>query len=136
VHGDPHIENVLWDGARVSALLDLEWSQAAWVECDLEILLAVAAHPALFAASDYEASLDPADFSDVPRWLLSACPAWFAPTRLLERLELLLVSRTLGCLDEGEPAALAHDPGLALRIVHLRSVLDGTSYLRDQLASL
>jgi aminoglycoside phosphotransferase (APT) family kinase protein len=136
VHGDPHLENVLWDGARVSALLDLEWSQAAWVECDLEILLAVVAHPALFAASDYEASLDPADFADVPRWLLSACPSWFAPKRLLERLELLLVSRTLGCLDEAEASALATDSGLALRIVHLRAVLDGTSYLREQLASL
>ena len=136
VHGDPHLENVLWDGMSVSALLDLEWSRAAWVECDLEILLAVAAHPALFAASDYERSLDPADFADIPRWLLSACPAWFAPARLLERLELLLVSRTLGCLEDAEPAPLATDPGLALRIVHLRAVLDGTSYLRSQLASL
>jgi aminoglycoside phosphotransferase (APT) family kinase protein len=134
-HGDPHFENVLWDGARVS-LLDLEWSQVACIECDLEILLAVAAHPALFAAVDYEASLHPADFVEVPRWLAAACPSWFAPARLEERLELLLVSRTLGCLDEAEPGALANDPGLALRIVHLRTVLDGTSYLRAQLASL
>lgn len=136
VHGDPHLENVLWDGARVSALLDLEWSQAAWLECDLEILLAVAAHPALFAADDYAAALHPADYTDVPRWLATACPAWFAPPRLLERLELLLVSRTLGTLDEAMPAALAHDPCLALRIDHLRSVLDGASYLRGQLARL
>jgi len=135
-HGDPHFENVLWDGTCISALLDLEWAQAAWLECDLEILLAVAAHPALFAAADYEATVQPADYTDIPRWLANACPAWFAPPRLLDRLELLLVSRTLGALDEAEPAALAHDPGLLLRFDHLRNVLDGASYLRGQLARL
>ena len=135
-HGDPHLENVLWDGTGVSALLDLEWSQAAWLECDLEILLAVAAHPALFAAADYEAALDPAEYTDIPRWLAAACPAWFAPPRLVDRLELLLVSRTLGTLEGVAPTARAHDPALALRFDHLRDVLEGTSYLRGQLARI
>ena len=53
VHGDPHFENALWDGARLSALLDLEWSRRSWLACDLEILLAIADHPATFAAADY-----------------------------------------------------------------------------------
>jgi aminoglycoside phosphotransferase (APT) family kinase protein len=136
VHGDPHLENAMWDGTRLSALLDLEWAQAAWVECDLEILLAVAAHPALFAAEDYAAELRPADYADIPRWLAAACPTWFAPARLLDRLELLLVSRTLGCLDNASPVALTSDAALALRITHLRAILGGTSYLRAQLAQL
>lgn len=72
----------------------------------------------------------------VPHWLAAACPARFATKRLLERLELLLVSRTLGLLDEALPAASAHDPGLRLRFDHLRSVLDGASYLRGQVARL
>jgi aminoglycoside phosphotransferase (APT) family kinase protein len=135
-HGDPHLENVLWDGTHVSALLDLEWSQAAWLECDLEILLAVSAHPALFAAADYADALHPADYADIPRWLAAACPAWFASPRLLDRLELLLVSRTLGTLDGVPPAARAHDPAIVLRFDHLRSVLDGASHLRGQLARL
>src|SRR5687767_13887767 len=45
VHGDPHLENVLWDGSRVSALLDFEWSRPSWIHCDLEILLSISDDP-------------------------------------------------------------------------------------------
>lgn len=124
-HGDPHLENVLWDGEHVSALLDLEWSRPSWIACDLEILLAIADHPAVFVSADYEHTVDPADYRDLPRWLRARQPAWFAHPRLIDRLEVLLVSRTLACISELPP--------LALRVDHLRAVLAGTSYLRRQL---
>ncbi len=121
-HGDPHLENVLWDGEHVTAVLDLEWSRQTWIHCDLEILLAICDHPALFAAADYEARLLAPDFTDVPRWLAAAQPSWFAHPRLLERLEVLHVSRTLGLLVESMTSEV--------RWRHLRAVLDGTSFLR------
>ena len=40
-HGDPHLENVLWNGAHVTALLDLEWARPTWLHADLETLLAI-----------------------------------------------------------------------------------------------
>ena len=109
VHGDPHFENFVWDGAHVSALLDLEWSRSSWIHCDVEILLAIAESPAEFASPDREHEVDPAHYADVPRWLAEAQPAWFADPRLLERLEALHVSRALGHIDEAfeHPAAWA-----------------------------
>jgi aminoglycoside phosphotransferase (APT) family kinase protein len=103
-HGDPHLENVMWDGTGVSALLDLEWSRPSWLHADLEILLAVAATPRLFAGADYDSTLDPAAFRDLPRWLAAARPAWFDHPRLIDRLEVLALSRVLGVIadDEGE----------------------------------
>jgi aminoglycoside phosphotransferase (APT) family kinase protein len=117
VHGDPHLENVLWDGEHVSALLDLEWSRRSWREVDLEILLSICADPALFATLHPEA-LSPTQLADVPRWLEQAAPAWFAHPRLRDRLDVLRVSRTLGCLEEfGAPHPL--------RLAHLRELLTG-----------
>ena len=128
VHGDPHFENAMWDGAQLSALLDLEWSRRSWLACDLEILLAIADHPATFAAADYAHTVAATDYAAIPRWLAAARPGWFTDPRLLDRLEVLHVSRTLGALHE--------QPGSALRLGHLRAVLAGTSYLRRQLAAM
>jgi len=107
VHGDPHFENFVWDGEHVSAMLDLEWSRSSWIHGDVEILLAVAESPAEFASPDREHEVDPAHYADIPRWLADARPAWFAHPRLLERLELLHVSRSLGHVDDAfeHPAA-------------------------------
>ncbi len=105
VHGDPHLENVMWDGERVSALLDLEWSRPSWIHADLEILLALADAPAEFATPDREHAVVAAHYADLPRWLHAARPAWFAHPHLLERLEVLSLSRLLGHFDD--PAAAA-----------------------------
>jgi len=100
VHGDPHLENVLWHDGHISALLDFEWSRPSWIHCDLEILLAVARDPKRFVAADLEALLDPAQFEDVPRWLREACPQWFAHPRLADRLVVLEISRLLGGIED------------------------------------
>jgi aminoglycoside phosphotransferase (APT) family kinase protein len=121
VHGDPHLENVVWDGEHVSAVIDLEWSRPSWIHADLEILLAVADHPALFASAEYEHEVIARDYADVPRWLAAAQPAWFAHPRLVDRLEVLFVSRTLGHLIDGNSP---------IRWRHLQAILDGMSYLR------
>lgn len=119
VHGDPHLENVLWDGADVTAVLDLEWSRYAFRECDAEILLAIAADPASFAAADHEATVDPRAYRDLARWLPSA---WFEHPRVVERLELLAASRTLGFLVDA--------PGAPRALAELRAILDGRAPAR------
>jgi len=118
-HGDPHLENVLWDGEHVSAVLDLEW-----IHADLEILASVS-DPALFASADYEHEVLAADYAKVPQWLAAAQPGWFSQPRLVDRLKLLHVSRTLGFAEDGPlPERRWHD---------LCDVLDGTSAIRRQL---
>lgn len=105
VHGDPHLENVLWDGEHVAALLDLEWSRPSWLHADLEILLALADAPARFASPDREHAVVTADYAELPRWLRAAAPQWFAHPRLIDRLELLALSRLLGQFEDDPDGA-------------------------------
>ena len=120
VHGDPHLENVLWHAGHVTALLDFEWARPSWIHCDLEILLAVAADPKVFVAADLEAHIHGDQFVNVPRWLRAECPHWFAHPRLAARLAVLELSRTLGIF--------ADDPiSAASRLDDVRALLDSAA---------
>ncbi len=112
VHGDPHLENVLWDGTDVW-LLDLEWSRRSWLEVDLEILLSVCDHPALFVSDEYAALARAEDYREVPDWLRDAYPELFSHPRREDRLAVLHIARTL-----------THNPLSSLRLQHLRNVLE------------
>jgi len=112
VHGDPHFENVLWDGDALW-LLDLEWSRRSWLEVDLEILLSLCDHPELFVSEDYAQLARSDDYRDVPRWLRDAYPELFAHPRLGDRLAVLHIARTLTLLQLGP-----------LRQQHIRGVLE------------
>jgi aminoglycoside phosphotransferase len=125
VHGDPHLENALWDGTNLSALLDLEWSRPSWIHADLEILLALADAPAEFASADREHAVVAEHYAEIPRWLRAARPDWFAHPRLVERLEVLALSRLLGHFED-DPAA-ADSFG---RWEHVASVLAGEGSAR------
>ncbi|MCB9750933.1 MAG: phosphotransferase [Myxococcales bacterium] len=125
VHGDPHLENVLWDGREISAVLDLEWSRRGPVELDLETLLSFFDHPWFFVAEDYEDQARAADYAEATGWLREDAPAWFGHPRLRDRLALLHISRTLSLFD-GRPSSAPRDPGDPRdRRNHLRAALDG-----------
>jgi Ser/Thr protein kinase RdoA (MazF antagonist) len=100
VHGDPHLENVLWDGEHVSALLDLDWSRRSWLEVDLETLLSFCDHPFVFVAEDYEDRALARDYARVPGWLAAEYPQWFAHPRLADRLAVLHANRMVGILAD------------------------------------
>ena len=127
VHGDPHLENILWDGEHVSAVVDFEWARPSWIHADLEILLAISDDPKLFASADHEDSVLTIDHADIPRWLCAARPDWFAHPRLLDRLDILHASRTLGHLTEGDSD---------LRWQHLESLLDGKPSFRKSMTGM
>ncbi|MEZ4429120.1 MAG: phosphotransferase [Nannocystaceae bacterium] len=130
VHGDPHLENVLWDGAQVSAVLDLEWARRSYLECDLETLLSFFDHPRLFVAVEHEPRARAEDYAEAPAWLCDRYPELFAHPRLADRLGILHLSRTLTIVDES-PSPAAVSP---LRLAQLRAVLSGSSFL-DRAAS-
>lgn len=129
VHGDPHLENVLWDGKDLTALLDLEWSRRSWLQVDLEILVSFCDHPWLFVARDYETRTAAEDYAGVPTWLSDADPAMFAHPRLVERLEVLHLSRTFGLLRSYPPLRPWDPADPRDRRTHVRAVLDGSSHL-------
>lgn len=115
VHGDLHFENVLWDGNRISAIVDFEFARAGPPDLDLDILLRFCAAPELHVAEGYRHAVSAADFRMVPAWLRRDYPALFAHPRLIERLILYALAYDLRQLlldpPAGPPATLPpHHP--------------------------
>jgi aminoglycoside phosphotransferase (APT) family kinase protein len=92
VHGDLTFENLLWDGQRLTAVLDFEWSRGAPPDVDLDVLLRMCAYPFLHVAADYEKQTRPVDYVDVPRWLADDYPDLFGAPRLADRLTVYAVA--------------------------------------------
>jgi len=87
VHGDLHFANVLWDGARVSAVLDFESARPAARDLDLDTLLRFTRAPEQESAPGDRLVLTARDLAAVPRWVMRVYPALFSHPRLTERLE-------------------------------------------------
>lgn len=85
VHGDLHFENVLWDGATVTALLDFEWCRAGPPDLDLDVFLRFCAYPYLHVAEDYEHLTRAEDYADVAWWMAEDYPELFGFPNEFER---------------------------------------------------
>jgi hypothetical protein len=92
VHGDLHFENVLWDGERVTALLDFEWAHGAPPDVDLDIFFRFCAYPFLHVAEDYEHMTRAEDYAAIPYWLATDYPELFAVPHLFERLQIYSIA--------------------------------------------
>jgi hygromycin-B 7''-O-kinase len=90
VHGDLHLENVLWDPAqdRLTAILDFEWSRLAPADLDLDVLLRFCGDASSLVSGEEQRRLRRHDFFAVPTWLRECYPALFAHPRLNDRLRL------------------------------------------------
>jgi aminoglycoside phosphotransferase (APT) family kinase protein len=92
IHGDIHFENILWDGERITGLLDFEWARAAAADLELDVLLRFCAFPFLHVAEDYERVTLPEDYAEVPGWLAEEYPDLFAHPRLRDRLRVYSIA--------------------------------------------
>jgi hypothetical protein len=68
VHGDLTFENILWDGRRITSILDFEWCRGAPRDVDLDVLLRMCAFPFLHVAADYEKQTRAADYRRRGGW--------------------------------------------------------------------
>ncbi|HLZ27264.1 MAG TPA: phosphotransferase [Chloroflexota bacterium] len=128
VHTDLHWENLMTDGRSLTAILDFERAQSAAADLELDVLLRFSHRPHLPVAPDYEASLQAADFRQVPTWLAEAYPELFASPHLRERLEVYAVVHDLrqGIQFPERPGVTKPPSGTWNR---LRATLAGRSYL-------
>ena len=129
VHGDLHFENVIWDGSRLSALLDLEWARQAPRDLDLDVFLRFCADPALHVTEDYGHLTTRSDYRMVPGWLHEAYPRLFAHPRLDDRLVVFGLSYDVRHLLLNPPSVPAdrlppHHPYL-----RVKRWVDGRSHL-------
>jgi len=92
IHGDLTFENVLWDGERVTALIDFEWARGAPRDLELDVLLRFCAYPALHVAPDYEARTVAKDYADVPFWMKEDYAELFEGPDMLDRARLFSIA--------------------------------------------
>ncbi len=92
VHGDLHFENVLWDGMRITTLLDFEWCRAGPPDLDLDVFLRFCAYPYLHVAEDYEHLTRSEDYADVAWWMAEDYPELFDFPNEFERTRLFSIA--------------------------------------------
>lgn len=129
VHGDLAFENILWDGAQVTALLDFEFARPGPPDLDLDVLLRFCALPHLHVAADYEHLTRAEDYAEVPWWLAEDYPELFSHPRQFERVKLYSIAwdvRELLMYPPHEPLSRLHRHHPYQR---LSQILRGTHYL-------
>ncbi len=92
VHGDLTFENVLWDGQRITAILDFEFARAGPPDLDLDVFLRFCAYPFLHVAADYEHLTRVEDYAMVPFWLAEGYPELFAHPSQIDRVRIFCIA--------------------------------------------
>ncbi|MEO8397926.1 MAG: aminoglycoside phosphotransferase family protein [Chloroflexota bacterium] len=94
IHRDLHFDHVLWNGERVTALLDFESAVIAPRELELEMIMRFCRYPALYS------ELEPEDLEPLLGWLQEDYPLLFSEAGLERRLRLYSIEHDLRLLKE------------------------------------
>ena len=132
VHGDLTFENVLWDGKRVTAVLDFEWARAGPPDLDLDVLLRFCSLPHLHVAADYEHLTLADDYREVPWWLAEDYPELFSFANQFDRVRLYSIAYDVRDLILEPPTG----PVASLSQHHAHHRLDATVSGRSYLNRL
>jgi aminoglycoside phosphotransferase (APT) family kinase protein len=134
VHGDLHFQNVLWDGQRVTALLDFEYARPAPADLDLDVFLRFCCMPFLFVPEGREGEARVEDYVDVPFWLRDDYPELFAHRRAFDRLRVYSVGFDVRYLLANPPTRPAKELTRHHPYRRLLATLRGSGHL-DLLAA-
>ncbi|GIU85435.1 MAG: hypothetical protein KatS3mg008_2210 [Acidimicrobiales bacterium] len=129
VHGDLTFENVMWDGSRVTAILDFEWARGGPPDLDLDVFLRFCALPFLHVADDLVPVTHERDYEKVPWWLAEEYPELFEVPRLYDRLRIYSIAFDAHDLLTYPPKAPAKDLSPYHAINRLRNTLAETDHL-------
>jgi len=86
IHGDLTLENVLWDGNEITAIVDFEWCRGGPADLDLDVLGRYFAIPQAHVSAEAESWQHTEDYLEVPTWMAEVYPELFDHPRLAERL--------------------------------------------------
>ena len=129
VHGDLHFQNVLWDGQRITALLDFEYARSGPPDLDLDTFLRFCSYPFLFVAEDYEHLTRADDYAPVPYWFAEDYPELFAHPQVFERTRLYAIAFDVRDLLANPPPRPPRELSKYHPFNRLDAVLRGTSHL-------
>jgi len=129
IHGDLHFDNILWDGTKISAILDFEKACYAPLDYELDLFLRYCAFPALFVAEEFEDRTHPRDYRNVPIRFQHHYPPLFDVPLLQQRLGLYSLHYDLRLLQRFPPRnAIDSDEDDHL-INRVRAVVEERGYL-------
>lgn len=134
VHGDVHFENMLWDGSRVSTLLDWKWARPAPADLDLDVLLRFCAHPEVYVADAHRHHASASEFTEVPWQLADAYPELFTSPRQFDRMRVYAIAYDARELLHYPPPVPVDRLPSHHAYHRLAALVDGRSYL-DELAN-
>lgn len=129
VHGDLHFDNVLWDGRRVTALLDWKWARPAPPDLELDVFLRYCAFPFLHVAEHFRNQARTADYVDVPFVFADYYPELFSMPRQFDRMRLYSIAYDVRELLLFPPPVSAEQLSDHHPYNRLRRTLGGQSYL-------
>jgi aminoglycoside phosphotransferase (APT) family kinase protein len=133
IHGDIHFENLLWDGNRVSTLLDWKWARPAPADLDLDVLLRFCAHPGTYVADAHRWHATADEYGNVPWQIAEAYPALFETNRQFDRMRVFSIAYDIRELILYPPPVPVDRLPEHHAYHRLAAVLAGQSYL-DELA--
>lgn len=129
VHGDLHFDNVLWDGRRITALLDFKWARPCPADLELDVFLRYCAFPFLHVAEHYRNQARAADYVDVPFTFADYYPELFSMPRQFDRMRLFSIAYDVRELLLFPPPVSAEQLSEHHPYNRLRRTLGGQSYL-------
>ena len=88
IHGDLTLENVLWDGSQITAIVDFEWCRPGPADLDLDVLGRYFWIPGAHLPVEAADAQDREDYRHAPAWMAQTYPALFEHPQLPERLLL------------------------------------------------
>jgi len=92
IHGDLHFENVLWDGNRVTGLLDYKWARTAPPDLELDVLLRYCSLPFIYVDSTRRSQVSAASHAQAPWLLAESYPELFNAPRQFDRLRVYSIA--------------------------------------------
>jgi aminoglycoside phosphotransferase (APT) family kinase protein len=130
VHGDLHLQNVLWDPStdQLTAILDFEWSRLAPADLDLDVLLRFCGDASHHLGRDEQQRLRTQDFLAVPTWLREQYPALFEHPRLQDRLRLYALAYDIPQLLADPPRVPVQDLPEHHAYHRIRRVVEGRTH--------
>lgn len=131
VHGDLTFENILWDGKRITAILDFEWARPGPRDLDLDVFLRFCALPHLHVAEDYEHLTHAADYREVPWWLAEDYPELFAYPNQFDRVRLYAIAYDVRDLLLHPPQVPVGELSQHHPYHRLSGTIAGTGYLNQ-----
>ena len=92
IHGDVHFENVLWDGKRVTGLLDYKWARTAPPDLELDVLLRYCSLPFIYVDSTRRSQVSAESHAQAPWLLAESYPELFNAPRQFDRLRVYSIA--------------------------------------------